>query len=154
METPADAAADLRELERAAALPYTEYPPTPVWYPAAVGAWSALLLASVLYLRGEPLFVVAVIVLVAVEVGFIAWYRRLRGSMPSLLFTGAPPEFRRAFRGYFVGLVVVAAVVATASFLLPHPVAVALCFVGVTAGLTAYERTYRAAALATRARLR
>ncbi|MEO7943373.1 MAG: hypothetical protein ABIR34_08235 [Marmoricola sp.] len=154
METPADAAAHLRENERAAALPYTEYPPTPGWYPVAVGTWSAVFLASLLYLYGEPLFVPVLAVLVALEAGFITWYRRKRGTMPSLLMRGAPLEFRRAFRGFFAGCVVVLGVVAAASFLLPRPVAAAICLVAVTAGLSVYERVYRDASLATRARLR
>lgn len=151
METPTNAAADLRENERAAALPYTEYPPTPGWFPTAVGIWAALLLSSVLYLFREPLFVPCLVILIAFEGGFLGWYRRKRGTMPSM--KGAPPEFRRAFRHYFVGLVGVLAVVVAASFLLPRPVAVAICLIGVTAGLTVYERVYRDAALATRARL-
>ena len=72
--------------------------------------------------------------------------------MPSL--RGAPPEFHRVFRLYFLGLVALLAAVVAAGFLLPRPFAIAICLVGVTAGLTVYERVYGDAAAATRARLR
>ena len=152
METPLGPADDLREHERAAALAYTEYPPTPAWYPAAVGVWSALFLACFLYLLGEPALVPCLLGLVAIEAGFVGWYRRKRGTMPSM--KGAPPEFQRAFRIYAAGIVGVAALVAAASFVLPRPAAVAICLAVVTLALTAYERVYRDAAVAARARLR
>lgn len=152
METPLGPADSLREHERAAALPYTEYPPTPRWYPPAVGVWAAVFLGSFLYLWSEPAFGFAMFALIAVELGFISWYRRKRGTMPSM--KGAPTEFNRAFRLYAAGLVGLAVVIAAATLVLPHIVAVAVCFVGVTGGLAAYERVYREAADATRARLR
>jgi len=152
MESPTDPVGALREHERAAALPYIEYPPTPAWYPPAVGAWAALFLACFLYLFREPAFLFCMAGLLALEGGFFTWYRRKRGTMPSL--RQAPLEFNHAFRLYFGGLAVVLTVIAAAVLMLPRPVAVLTCLVLVTLGLTAYERVYRRAADATRARLR
>ncbi len=152
METPLDPTTQLREQERAAALPYTEYPPTPRWFPVATGLWFAALLAAILYLRDSWTYAPVVLALIAFELGFLVWYRRKRGTMPSL--RGAPREFRRACAQYLAGVLVVLLVVAAAVRWLPDPVAILICFALVTAGTAAYERLYARAAEATRARLR
>ena len=152
METPLDPATQLREQERAAALPYTEYPPTPAWFPVATGLWFTALLASMLYLRDSWTYAPAIFLLVAFELGFLAWYRKKRGTMPSL--RGAPREFRRACTQYLCGALVVLLVVGAAALWLPHVVALLLCFLLVTTGTAAYERVYARAAEATRSRLR
>ena len=100
METPLDPAAQLLEQERAAALPWLEYPRTP-WFPLAGGLWAAAMLAAFLYLWRDPWMIPVLAVLVALEAGFFSWYRRRRGTSPSL--RSAPSEFRPAFTGYVAG---------------------------------------------------
>lgn len=152
METTPDPRQQLEEADRAAAAPYVDYPRTPTWYAPAVGAWSAALVAVLAARNSHPVLSVAlVLALVAAEVGFIAWYRTKRGTMPSLRHV--PPEIRSEMTRYVVGLVVVMAAVLAAAVLLSWVVAAVLAFVLVTAGLTAYERRYARAAAATRARL-
>lgn len=152
METTPDPREQLDEAERAAAAPYVDYPRTPTWYAPAVGAWSAALVAVLATLTSHPVpSVVVLVVLVAAEGGFIAWYRTKRGTMPSM--RQVPPEIRSEMTRYLVGLVVVMAAVVAAAVLLPWVFAAVLAFVLVTAGLTVYERRYGRAAAATRARL-
>jgi hypothetical protein len=141
----------LREADRAEAAPWTDYPPTPRWYPPATGAWAALLTLAVGGLDGRGARVAAVLALVALECCFVAWYVRYRGGvMP----TGpAPREFRRAI-AIFVGAVVlvVLGVVALASLI--HVWAgAALALVAVTLVVGWYERAYATAAARSRRRL-
>ena len=109
MESVHEAQAALAVSERASAAPYVDYPPTPKWYPFAVGAWCALM---VLALHGlstsTAVFVPIILVLVAAEGAFIAWYRRYRKTMPTM--RNAPREINAAFKRYFAGCVVVLAV--------------------------------------------
>jgi hypothetical protein len=153
MESDPDIRRVLLDVERAEAVAYLEYPPTPRWYFPAVGAWSALLVLAVTGLGDRPALAVPLLVaLLAIEWAFLAWYRRYRQTMPSL--TGAPVEIRREFTRYFVGLVVVVGLCVGAG-LLGGPIAAAVvAFVTVTTGLVLYERRYAAAARATRQRLR
>jgi hypothetical protein len=152
MESTPDHRQDLAAAERAAAAPYVDYPPTPAWYPAAVGAWAAALVGALTLLDRHPVLRGVVLVsLVAVEGGFFAWYRSYRGTMPSLRH--APTEISREFRWYSLGLVVVVALVAGTALLVSQVAAVVLTFLLVTAGAASYERRYARAAEATRARL-
>ncbi|HXH56004.1 hypothetical protein [Iamia sp.] len=147
--TPRD---PLAAAERAGAAPYVDYPPTPWWYFPAAGAWAASMVVAIGQAGERPgLTVGLVLVLVAAEVAFIGWYRRYRGTMPS--FSGVPAEVARAMGGFAVGAVVVVAVVVAATVWAGVLAGAALAFVGVTAGLVAYERRYEAAARATRERL-
>lgn len=150
METPLDPATQLHEQEHAAALPWLQYPRTP-WFPLAGGLWWTAMLAAYLYLWRDPWMIPALITLIALEGAFFVWYRRKRGTSPSL--RGAPREFRSAITAYFIGLGVVVAAVALAVATLPAFVAVVLCFALTTGGLQAYEVAYRRAADAVRTRL-
>lgn len=140
----------LAEAERAAAAPYIDYPPTPRWYAPAVGLWAA---AGLLLWATDHLVVSIVgFVLWAVVLGaFLGWYRRYRGTTPTL--RGAPTEITQAYRRYFVGVAVVfGIVVAVFRFVGPWPTAVAVLIL-VSAGLAWYERDYARAACAARARV-
>jgi hypothetical protein len=152
MESTPDHADHLAAAERAAAAPYVDYPATPPWYAPAVGAWAGALVGALLLLDEHPVLrVVSLLALVAVESGFIAWYRRYRGTMPTL--RRAPAEMSREFGWYFLGLALVVAVVAAAALWVSGVLAAVLAFVLVTVGAEAYERRYARAAAATRARL-
>ena len=152
MESSPDHRQDLAAAERAAAAPYVDYPPTPTWYPSAVGAWSAALLAALTLLDRHPVLrVVALVSLVAVEGAFFAWYRGYRGTMPTLRH--APAEINEEFRRYWLGLLVIVGLIAGTALFVSQVAAVGLTFLLVSAGAAAYERRYARAAEATRARL-
>lgn len=143
-----DVADQLREVERAEATPYVTLLPSPWWYPPLAGAWAASL-AAVLLL---DLSGVALLVLVALELAFIAWMVRRQGAWPRM--TGSKPsEIDRAYWQFLVGLGVLAVAVGLTAWL-AGPVAVcAVVLVGVTVGLWLYERAYERAAARVRARL-
>jgi hypothetical protein len=146
------ARAALAAAERAATLPYTEYPPTPWWYPVSVGAWAAAVLLAVTALREHPFVAVPLlVVLIGAEGAFFAWYRRWRGAMPSL--RQVPAEIARAMRWYVVGVLAVVAAVAVVVVLAGPITAAVVAVVLVSGGLSWYERRYAAAADGTRARL-
>ena len=151
--TPGDGRAReaLRAAERASAAPLVDYPPTPAWYPPMMGVFFAALVALAAYRPSLPITLAVCLAAGAVMTVFWRWYWRKRGTMPT--FDGAPPEFRRAFRLYAIGVVVIVAVVVPTTILAPAPVAVGLTFVLVTVGLVAYERVYADAAEHVRLRL-
>jgi hypothetical protein len=152
MESTPDHADTLAAAERAAAAPYVDYPATPSWYPPAVGAWTAALVAALTLLDDHPVLrVVSLLSLVAVEGAFFAWYRSYRGTMPTLRH--APTEINREFKWYFLGVSLVVAAIAAAALWVSGLLATLLAFVLVSAGAQAYERRYARAAAATRARL-
>lgn len=152
MATDDDLRTQQRAAERAEAAPWTDYPPTPRWYPPAVGLWAAALTASFTVLDGAARGV-TVAVLIALELGFLAWYRTYRGTMPSGLLGSMPPEIAVAARHLLAALAVVTALVAAAGFLGPDWLGPVLALVGVTAVVNHYETSYAAAAASTRARL-
>lgn len=141
----------LRATERAAAAPYVDFPPTPAWYPPAVGAWVAAGVALGAYQPPAAVFFPIVAVMLLSLGAFLRWYQRKRGTMPTL--TDAPPEFRAVFTSYWVGLAVIAAVLVPTVVFAPPVVTVVVAFVMVTAGAAAYERAYANAAAATKNRL-
>ena len=152
MESFYDPRQDLADVERAAAAPYVDYPPTPRWYPASVGLWSTALVAADGWLRHDTaLFLAAIVVLFATNIAFITWYRRLRGTMPSMRH--APAEIAREMAWFIVGCVVVVALVALAFVTIGTLAACVVTFVLVTSGVAWYERRYARAAGAVRARL-
>ncbi|MDA0185218.1 hypothetical protein OJ997_33245 [Solirubrobacter phytolaccae] len=152
MESSSEARSALAVAERASAAPYIDYPPTPAWYAPSVGAWVALLVLAGYGASNRPaIFVPLVLVLVAAECAFLAWYRRYRQTMPSM--RGAPPEINAAFRRYAVGLVAVVAIGVFLYLVVSPYVAAAAAFGLVTAGLALYERHYANAAAAARTRL-
>ncbi|MGB3698603.1 MAG: hypothetical protein WBA05_14330 [Gordonia sp. (in: high G+C Gram-positive bacteria)] len=150
-QQPDDVRVLLRIAERAAAAPFVDYPPTPSWYPPAVGAWTAAL-AGVLAHRPAPVIAIPILVLlVGLLGGFVGWYTRLRGTMPTI--TDAPPEFRHLFKRYLAGVIAVAAIVIALMLFTPAPIGIGAAFVLVTAAIALYERAYARAAVATRERL-
>lgn len=140
----------LRDADRAEAAPWTDYPPTPRWYPPAVGVWAALLTLA-FGLLGDVARMVAILVLVAVEVTFLAWYIRYRGGvMP----TGpAPREFRRAIWLFVGALVLVVALTAAVALATSPWLGAAVALVTVTAVVAWYEQAYAEAARRARERL-
>ncbi|HEY0952025.1 hypothetical protein [Nocardioides sp.] len=139
----------LREAERAEAAPWTDYPPTPRWYPPATGLWAAGLTAVLGGLDGL-LHSLGVLSLVILELAFLRWYTRYRGGMWP---TGRPPrEFRSAIAWFLVALALIAgAALALATVSLVA--AVGLVAVSVTLVVARYEQAYADAARRARERL-
>lgn len=144
----------LRVAERAEAAPYIDYPPTPWWYFPTIGAWAAAMIATFTWWReNAALFVGSIAVLIVLEIVFLRWMTRRHGALP-MPGKGSPPaEIQPVWRGYFISLPVVAAVVALSWWLGGVLVAASAAFIVVTAGLVFYEQRYDRAAAATRARL-
>ncbi|WP_027342128.1 hypothetical protein [Hamadaea tsunoensis] len=141
-------------VERSAAAPYVQYPPTPWWYPPVVGAWTAALIGAFAWYRvNGAMFFASLAIVLAAEGWFLAWMRRRHGALPMLGHGRPPAEIGSVYRGYFAGLAVVVVVVAAAWWLGGVPVGAAVAFVAVTAGIALYERKYAAAAAKVRDRL-
>ncbi|MDF1602071.1 hypothetical protein [Nocardioides sp. YIM 152315] len=140
----------LREADRAEAAPWTDYPPTPRWYPAAVGVWAALITLAFTELD-DPVRLPAVLALVAVELGFLRWYVRYRnGVMP----TGrAPREFRRAILGFVAGAAIIVLGVGALVSAVDAWAGAAFALVVVPGAIAWYERAYADAARRARKRL-
>jgi len=152
MESDREARELLDTVERAGAAPYLDYPPVPVWWPPAAGAWSALLVLAFSGLDdSKAIAVPLLLVLFGLEGAFFAWYRRRSGVMPS--FLGAPREIDGAYRRYFVGVVLVVAACVLVYVVGGPWWSAGVAFLTVTIGLAWYERAYRRAAEATRRRL-
>ena len=152
MESYAEARSALAVAERAGAAPYLDYPPTPKWYPAAVGAWLAAMILTCHGASERPaIFIPLLAALIVAEFAFIAWYRRRWQTWPSL--RNAPKEISSAYRRYALAATpAFAAGIALYVFVGPY-VAAGFAFVVTTGGLALYERYYERAAEATRRRL-
>lgn len=141
----------LRATDRAAAAPWTDYPPTPLWYPPITGVWAGLLVVVIGQRDTHPAITLfGLLGLIAAEYAFVLWYRRYRGTMPA---SAPPAEFRPAIARLILG----AAAVAGAAWLTGHflgliPAAAVVVFL-VTLLIAWYETAYAAAAAAARARL-
>ena len=148
-----DAQEQLRILERAEAAPYISYPVTP-WYSPVMGLWAAAMIGVFTWWRSNgALFVASLVVLIALEVAFLAWMQRRHGAMP-MPGRGTPPkEIGAVWRGYVLSVPVVAVLVTLAWWLVGVPAAAVTAFVVVTAGLAYYERRYAQAAAKVRERL-
>ncbi|WP_238006927.1 hypothetical protein KZZ52_44505 [Dactylosporangium sp. AC04546] len=141
-------------VERAAAAPYVQYPPSPWWYAPAVGAWTAALIGAFVWWRENGvLFTASLGMLVSAEVLFLIWMRRRHGAMPMPGHGKPPAEIAAVWRGYFAGVGAIAVLVTLAWWLGGVPVAAAVAFVLVTAGIAIYERKYAIAAGKVRDRL-
>lgn len=139
----------LRAAERAEAAPWIDYPPTPAWYPVSVATWAAALTMS-FTIDSTPVRLVVVFTLIALEFGFLGWYRRYRGTMPA---GKVPPELSKPFYGFLAAnLAIMAGAFAIGSLVAVWAAAI-FVFVTVLPSLTAYERVYERAAARTRARL-
>jgi hypothetical protein len=149
---PEDLAAAHRVAERAAAAPYLDCPPTPLWFYPASGAWVAAYVALLGRREEHPVLLVVGIVGLTTVVGlFLSWYQRYHGAMPRLL--RGPREIRSVYVVYFVGLVALVGLVAGAWMLLGHLAAVVVAFGGTVVGLYGYERAYAVAASRARERI-
>jgi hypothetical protein len=152
MESDVTPARSLAAVERANAALWTDYPPTPWWYHPAGGAWMAATVACLGAVDDPYVRFTGLVALAGAAQLFQLWYRRYRGAMPRL--TSAPDEFKPAIRAFVLGALALVATVAVVVVVADAVLAgVALTFVGATAGLYAYERTYEAAARRTRDRL-
>ncbi|CAI9407360.1 hypothetical protein [Nocardioides sp. T2.26MG-1] len=139
----------LHEADRAEAAAWTDYPPTPRWYPPATGLWAAGLTLVFGGLDGSAR-ALALLALVVVEVGFIRWYTGYRGGMWP---TGRPPrEFRPAI-AWLLGALAVVVAAALASATVSLGAAALLVAVAVTLLVARYERAYADAARRARERL-
>lgn len=139
----------LRGAERAEAAPWTDYPPTPRWYPPATGIWAGALTLTFGGLD-DLTRSLAILGLVGVEVAFIRWYTAYRGGMWP---TGRPPrEFRPAIAWFLTGLAVIAAG-ALALAIVSLGAAALWVVVAVTLLVARYERAYAEAARRARERL-
>jgi hypothetical protein len=149
MESDADVAAALRTADRAAAAPYIDYPPTPHWYPPATGLWAGAFCLT-LAIPEDPVRAVALVALVAVQVAFLAWYRRYRGTWPR---GRAPQEIRRLLAVFVVAAAALIGTLGLTLWIAPAWVAAILAVAVVTPAVAWYERAYAAAAARARARL-
>jgi len=150
--TPAE---QLRIIEQGEAAPYVHYPRTPWWYFPAVGAWAAALVGAFSWWRVNGfLFVGSLLLLIALEVLFIAWLKRRHGALPVPGYGRPPAEIASVWRGYVAGLTVVIGAVAAAWWLGGVAAGSVVAFATVTAGLALYERRYAVAAARVRERLR
>lgn len=143
----------LRELERAEAAPYVDYPPTPAWYFPAAGAW----FAGITGMQGLtedhlPIALVLLVVLIGALGAFCAWYAGYRGAMPSML-RRAPRGMGPMFALYFVGAALIFGAVWTTGHAAGWGWASPLTFVLATTGLWLHEKSYGAAAARVRERL-
>jgi hypothetical protein len=137
--------------DRSRVMRWTDYPPTPRWYPVAFGVWAAALTVAFTVLDDTDLKVPAVLALIAVEIGFLRWYVRYRGgAMP----TGAAPRELRGPIALFVAaaVAVLVGVAALTAWVSPWAAAV-FALVASAAAVAWYERAYAVAAGRARDRL-
>ena len=118
-----------------------------------LGLWTAALVGTTLSGWPVGLRIGATSVLVTMIGIALGWYRAKRGVEPSTRPGDAPREIAQLMRAYYVGVATLAVVVIACCFLTPTWVAIAVTFVGVTAGLAVYEAGYQRAAQAVRERL-
>lgn len=141
----------LHAADRAAAAPYTDYPPTPRWYSPATGAWAAVLVALLFapddrsWLRAVGLLVVA-----AGIAAFTLWYRPYRGVWPSF----RPPREIGVAMAWFLVVAVLAVVGIALLASRWYWIGVLVAFPAVTLGIWLYELAYRRAARRARERRR
>lgn len=148
MESNQEATLALAEAERAAAAPWIEYPPTPRWYPFAVGLWAAAYCLSFAIPDGM-LRTLVLLPLIISEFWFIIWARKYRGVWPN----GKPPiEIRALLIKFVIGAVLVVGLGALAIWLVGPWVSAIYAVVVVTLTVAWYERAY--AVVADRARKR
>lgn len=143
--------AQLRDVERAAAAPYVDHPPSPRWLPVAFGAWVAAFVLC--FLLDGPLFAAVVVALLLLELGFIRWVAKRHGALPDPTKGEPPAEIVRQYRNYLVGLAAIAVAVVLLAWLVDLVLTAVVAFVLVTGAYAVYERTYDRAAAQVRARL-
>jgi hypothetical protein len=144
----------LRDLDRAAARPFIEYPKTPRWYPAFVGGYfTAIVAALVLEAHHHPVAMAFVLGAAVVTLGvFVRWYCSRWGTWPQM--SAAPIEIRRAYLQGASAIIAAAIVTGLVSLLGSAFATLLVAFVSFTAVLWWYERrAYPAACRLVRARL-
>lgn len=144
---------DLNVVERATLAPWVDASPAPrLW--ALVGG---VLPGALVFLLGEreslhqAVFVLATLILVALLGAWVGWGYSSAGAVPRI--RNAPPEFRPAIVGYFVGYGVVVVVVVATYIWVASRLAAILAAGGVYACLALYERAWWRAATRVRERL-
>jgi hypothetical protein len=100
------------------------------------------------------LFAGSLVLLVAIEVAFVAWQKRRHGALPRLGHGRPPAEILALWRGYVAGMLLVIAAVALTCWLAGIAAGAVVAFVTVTAGIALYEWRYAGASARVRARLR
>lgn len=141
----------LRATDRAAAAPWTDYPPTPLWYPPVTGMWAGLLVAVIGQRDAHPAITLAGLLgLVALEYAFVVWYRRYRGTMPA---SAPPEEFRAPIARLVLGVAAIVGLAWLTGRYVGLAAAAAVVAVLVTVLIAWYETAYAAAAAAARERL-
>ncbi len=147
---PTEVSSQLAEAERLSTLAWTEAEDMPRWMYPAAGIWFAGVIASLRLMWDNPWWIVALVVLLALEGAAIGWITSMRRANPNL--RSAPPEFQRVLTGYLIGLMVV--VGATMALLEWSVVGgVVFCAATSTAGLVLYRAHWYRAVDATRARV-
>ncbi len=141
----------LADAERLGTVAWTEYPPTPLWFFPAVGAWFAFFMLCMLNMWDNAVWIAPMIGAVVLEGAFIGWMTKRRGVFPRL--STMPAEFAPAARWYAVGVAVVVGVGFALMYFVSMLLGAAVVFTLSTAGLYWYEQGYERAAAATRARV-
>lgn len=152
MESNSEVRKELLEIERAEVSPYVDYPTTPVWFPVSIWIFAgALVCAIAVLMESTWIGALAVAGLLALETGFLNWYARFHGALPSLRHP--PAEFRPLFWKFAVGYVAILLITVALWFLAAWWVAAIGMGLMATAGDTVYEKAYAETAARTKARL-
>lgn len=153
METDSDGDSlpeQLHEIERGEAASWVVYPPTPLWWPVALGLWAATLALVIGLLDGTAQAITQLAMVLVIGL-MLAWDRRRRGTYPS----GRPP--RDLHRVIFL-MVLGAAAVAGTAWLAGEQISVwaaaAIAGVGAYAVVSWYEHEYAVIAARIRDRLK
>jgi hypothetical protein len=147
--------AQLRELERATALPYLIYPHTPWWYFPGMGlgmaafAWGEFAFWTDGRNPSGLVLVLAGVIVMSVVIGAV---RSRYGAFPRLRRT-APPEIRGAWARFVVTSVIGCAVLVVVGARWGAMAVTVATFVLVTGGLLWYEHAYARQAAKARRRL-
>lgn len=143
-----------RELDRAAAAPFVDYPETPWWYPFLMGGYfTACLACFLLNQNGHTALGFGLLAVAIIAFGlWFRWYRAKWGTWPKM--SEAPPEIKRAYTSALIGFVVLVPFVVAVAWFMPMGVALVATFAATTAYFWSYERqVYPAAVQKVRARL-
>lgn len=139
----------LQEIERGESAAWVVYPPTPAWWAVGFGLWAATLTVVIGLLDGIA-GSLALLGLVAVMFGVMAWDRRRRGTYPN---RRPPRELRPAIARLVIGATVVGVVAWVAGAQGSIASATAIAAIGAWAVVVWYERQYALIAARIRERL-
>ena len=140
----------LRMADRAEAAPWTDYPPTPRWWPPLFALWTLAFGLEIGYLDGlsQALTTLALAALMGVVIG---WQRAYRGTYPTAC---APREFRASLVGLVAGALVIVLLARLLGLAVAPWLGAVLAALGVLVLVHWYERVYARTADRVRARLR